>query len=139
MNGVQISPKLLSCNIDEAKNNAADTALAQLGFQPALPPVALNEYFNQAGMQQLPPVNYLQGRPLATAHGVNLNSQPTPGTPAPIQTSTSTTPLTTSSTPTTPSNTTTTRPQNVPLVPDFVPVMAAPYFFDPASKLNYKI
>jgi hypothetical protein len=106
MNGNPISPKILSCSVEEAKNVAAEHALNQLGISSTVLSLS-KDFFNQT-----PNHMSYQGR---TQHNQNLIT--TTGTSQSLLSATTPVP---SSTP-------------VSRQPEYMPLVAAPYFFDPTS------
>jgi hypothetical protein len=133
MNGAILAPKLLSCSVEEAKNNAAENALIQLGIQITMPSMQINEFYPPNLPQSQ--ASLYQGRPLSAAHGVNLN-----GTNSTINgnnnsnNNNNNTNNNSNASLNTPSvQNPTNRPQNIPVLPDYLPIMT-PYYFDPSGK-----
>jgi hypothetical protein len=110
MNGSPIAPKILSCSIEEAKHVAAEHALNQLGLSTTVMPVS-NEFFNQSTLVQSPnQMNY---------HNLITN------TTSNQQLLCANTPVSNSAPPS--------------RQPEYVPIVAAPYFFDPTSLFTFEI
>lgn len=132
MNGTVLTPKLLSCSVEEAKNNAAENALIQLGIQIAMPPMQINEFY-PSNIPQTQASLY-QGRPLSAAIGVNLNGSNnaingnTNNTNSSSNNNNSNQSLIPS-----PVTNATNRPQ---ILPDYLPVMT-PYYFDPSGRTYF--